>query len=321
MIIKFMNLLFDSLYNLINMEYFLLINKFTDKLTNKEFKDLARCLVNLENSIIYRQGHYIKLDIRYIHDILKYLLKKYLLELEDEIKESNIYSYIIGDHNKFSLNKLADEIPDDFWISIYDKKNLKRIFKEGNEEVHYDMSKSFDEVMGNSHEKQYSSKDMIGIAMAIFFILKWFGIKVLKLNLNEYDGLSIPDVFNDGSKSFDVLPNKNALLSYLGKNCPLCEVGEIIKPERNNFPYGPYLKCSNDECGANVSKSLKIRRKTNISCETIGCLNSQGEIPKLKETYDLKENVKFNGCIICGNIEKNTSMEEHEFDYWRMLED
>ena len=298
------------------MKYFSFIKEFEKHLSDKELRDLARTLFNLENSIIYRRGHYIKLDIRIIHDITKHILKKYMLELPTKTQESwGIKEYLYSQQRKFSIKGLAENLDDSVWTSECDKENLLKLYNEGNNEVHYDPNK-FNEVRGKSRESNYNADDMYSIAMAILYIYKWIGTVIFDIDLSFVDADTA--IFNDGSKSFHVMENREEFESLIGIPCPLCEKGTIISPENKTFTYGPYLQCNDKECGANVSKGMNFRRKTNISCETQGCVGKEGKPSKYKDTFTYKNKQRFNACIVCGKTE--LSKDEMEFNFWDSLE-
>lgn len=86
-------------------------------------------------------------------------------------------------------------------------------------------------------------------------------LKVLFDGFNKEKNTFNKKQYDDGRKSFVVLPNREEMLENLGEECVMCGNGRISYPKNILFPNGPFLQCDNDECDSILSVNLNLKER------------------------------------------------------------
>ncbi len=245
---------------------------------SEDFSNLLFLLKRFETSIHNREGHYIKLDIRY---------------LMDWFFESDVVKKI------FIKEKIIKKVASKKYVFI-DEKDID-LRKKSHNLVHYNDENQI-KVRDGAIERTIPLKDKDSVSGMITYAR--FFHKLLKIILKNSDS-SVEwnfdeDVYANGKSSFDVLNRRNKLLDKEGDICKLCEIGKISMPEDETFPHGPYLQCTNKECKAILSTNLNLKLKIKERCRA--CSNKKDYSKKrwTRKTYSYNTDEKFFECLNCG---------------------
>ena len=200
--------------------------------------------------------------------------------------------------NSLIKNKILKKDGNHF---ILDEDELLR--KESHHYMHYN-GDSHITVRSKSLASTISLEKMIEFSMFFHRILKSILEIVTDENKTEFD----KTIYDDGTKSFDLLTKNNKFLSLENTECKLCNKGMITRPKDKTFSYGPYLQC--DNCDAILSVNTNLKLQTKKLCPKQECV---GKGQSIRHTFSYRENKKYFECISCG-YRFNSDNNEIEID-------
>ena len=265
-----------------NYNFIKILRKHMDSI--KEYEDLIFLINKFETSIHNRQGHYIKLDIRYL--------------MEWIFKKTSIVNYLVKDGviEKENRNHFTD----------LKYENLRKL---SNDLVHYNVDTHIT-IRSKSFAKTLSLDEMINFAELFYDILVVFTKNFKSPIIQKFD----KKIYEDGKHSFYSLGKDNKMLSKENSECKICDKGIIKKPKNKTFPFGPYLQCNRKECNAILSMNMNLKIKTDKTCPE--CINKGNLSFEVKRTFSYYEDKKYFECINCGY---RFDDDENEVDYYDIL--
>ncbi len=255
---------------------FKIINKLSPYLEGeKHYCDFESLIEWFENSIHNREGHYIKLDIRYLMDWL----------LHNEVICDALLSAKILEWKK--------EPGKEKWLN-FKNDNYNKLRNNSNTFVHYGRTTHV-EVRSKSMITKISFGEMIEFAKffhnLIFEVL--IELKAIK-SKEEFN----KEIYFDEERIFNYSEERRELVKKNESNeeCKLCGEGKIKYPKLKVYEFGPYLECTN--CNAKLSTNLNLKSEIlkENKCDSNSCFNKESMI---KETYSYKENKKYFECTRC----------------------
>ncbi len=250
---------------------------------SEKIEYFEKLIDTFENSIFSRNLHYIKLDIRYLYDFILYDFFGSILKTDGKkISKSTTNSNALID---LLLEKGI----------IFDDEELGKMIKKSNRNVHSNL-KNTSKFRNSLRFKELSLSEMQAFAESFFNTL----VEGIKYHYEEQIGTYFDyQKFNFDKeiyvRNLNLLWTDNEiekLKKEIDTKCKFCNEGKITIPKNGIFPYGHFLKCDNDKCGAILSKNLNLKVRIDETC-----LQCNKELSKV---LDLNSN---NLSIECSNYQ------------------
>lgn len=217
------------------------------------------------------------------HNNLKELKKPY-------IQQAKKYNYTYEDTVP-SFRTMFREYPSNVKDSIDGVgyiKDIIKLFKNMNSWMHYRYNTNFKDsntsININDDSTLYVHRSKVrynkpSLKQCIEYLETISKVTFSIMNLSELYSISIdldrfnPDIYKDGKYALLDFKSISFINNYINHKyrCPICEEGyfdlpdlEEIKESGWEYPFGPFLECSNPDCLAKVDRSLKVKRDMKI---------------------------------------------------------
>lgn len=288
------------------------IHSIKDHINDKDFYHLLFFVNNFEDAILNREFHLIKLEMRYLYELVWHLIESGLRSKPDLQKKFDVEEYFVKiERYKTSKDKNHEKHKSFSAVfkKVSDKGHMKKeiydLFSNTYKELHKYLHYNNSTVENIRDEVRYSDiklEDSLMYAKFFFDILMWMFKNIYKINYKKLQSTFNKEYYNGYDPLINNFVKKEYVSDIYKTQCKICGEGTIEKPDDKIFVYGPYLQCNNNDCKSILGKNLKLKSQKleNESCPTNGC---KGEI---KEVYNYPYESRYMSCNKCSyNTRKN----------------